>query len=124
MKMKIWIRKIHLYLGCVFAPLLLVFLLSGMLQVFAFHRIPKTGDFVPPRAITTLASYHTVATAPPGTLGLYKWFIALMAIGLLITTILGIIMAFQVTRRRRTVIACLATGIVIPVLFWYLGRAV
>jgi hypothetical protein len=44
---------------------------------------------------------------------LLHWFIVAMALGLLVTMVLGIIMAFRFGRRQRAVL-CLAGGVVVP----------
>ncbi|MBK8270033.1 MAG: hypothetical protein IPK83_17745 [Planctomycetes bacterium] len=52
------LRTIHVYLGCAFAPLLVFFLLSGLLQIFELHEGRKDGSYQPPRWVAELASVH------------------------------------------------------------------
>ena len=45
-----------------------------------------------------------------------RWFVFAMAIAFIVTTVLGIIMAFKYGRNRRASLYCLAAGIVVPLL--------
>ena len=48
-----FIRTIHLYLGCLFAPLLIFFAISGASQTFLFHRAAKDGSYTPGSSAAT-----------------------------------------------------------------------
>ena len=101
------LRSLHLYLGCVFAPLLLFFAVSGLWQTLAFsspllHRL------------STIHTSHQLKaggalTSPP-----LFFFVLLMAISFIITTLLGVVMAVKFGRSRRAVYVCLALGVLIP----------
>ena len=107
-------RNIHLYLGVFFAPLLLFFLFTGCLQTFNLHEASKSGDYVPPAIIKTLSGVHKDQRwgegkmAPKSSVP-FKYLILLMSVGLLVTTLLGITMAFKYTRPW-IVWACLFMG--------------
>jgi hypothetical protein len=120
-------RNIHLYLGVFFAPLLAFFLISGTWQTFGLHEASKSGDYKPPAIIKSLSSVHKdqkwgdghkkdSASSVP-----FQWLVVLMAVGLLATTILGIVMAFKYTKPW-IVWGCLLTGIVIPCFLIWLAR--
>lgn len=53
-----WIRTLHLYLGCLFAPMLIFFCASGAWQLFGFHSGTKVGSYVPPKWVSTLSQMH------------------------------------------------------------------
>ena len=116
------IRKVHLYLGCFFAPLLMFFLISGCLQTFYLHHDMKSGH-----KATTIAKYtgevHTHQNWGPYYNGhssvSFRYLVLLMAAGLIATTILGIIMAFKFAKAW-VVWVCLLLGIAIPVLLLWL----
>ena len=101
------LRSLHLYLGCVFAPLLLFFAVSGLWQTLGFsspllHRL------------STIHTSHQLKaggalTSPP-----LFFFVLLMAISFIITTLLGVVMAVKFGRSRRAVYVCLALGVLIP----------
>jgi hypothetical protein len=105
------LRLLHLYLGCIFAPLLLFFAASGIWQTYdpgyAYHSkllgllstIHKGGGF---KSGATLSSQ------------VLRGFIVLMALGFITTTILGIVMAMTQSANRRTAFWCLAFGVVFP----------
>ena len=102
------LRSIHLYLGCVFAPLLLFFAVSGIWQTLGL-RSPK---------LDWLASIHTAARFKnghePGSPAL-KVFVILMAGGFIVTTVLGVVMALNYGRSRQAAAGALALGVIIPV---------
>ena len=114
------LRKIHLYLGCIFAPILLFFTITGCLQTFQLHEELKSG-YTPPKILETFAQVHmhqkipvegqrTHASFP------FQVFVAVMSGGFVSTIILGIIMAFRSTKNLFVVWACLGAGFVLPLL--------
>lgn len=101
------LRSIHLYLGCIFAPLLLFFALSGIWQTIGFQ-----SEF-----LQKLSSIHTERPWKDGSeLGSFplRLFVIIMAVSFIITTILGIVMALKFGRNRKAAIYCLTLGLVIP----------
>ena len=121
-------RNAHLYLGCFFAPLLVLFLLTGTWQMFDMHKdSKKTGGYKAPAVIKALSRVHTdqqlTDQKPPSRFtDVFRYLLVLMSIGLLVTTILGIVMAFKYTRPS-FVWACLLAGIVIPILLLFISKA-
>ena len=102
------LRALHLYLGCVFAPLLLFFGISGIWQMLGLHS----------KALDLLSTIHTShrsklgadLASPP-----LSFFVLLMAAGFVLTTALGIVMALKHARSRAGVYCCLAFGVLFPV---------
>ncbi len=112
------LRRIHLYLGTVFAPLLLVFALSGSWQLYRWNDAKKDGSYTPARFIRVLSSVHrdsTVARGIPPSQG-FKFFAGIACIALMTTTVLGIVMAYKFTPSPGTVTLCLLAGAAIPIL--------
>ncbi len=134
------LRQIHLWLGMFFAPAILFFAFSGMLQTFDFHE--PEGGVAPPKWIAVIAAIHkkqdlpkprkakpqasaTASTAAkPGTSGRaqthspwpLKVFVGFMSIGLMLSTLLGITIAVTNRTSSRRSLALLAAGTVVPVL--------
>ncbi len=112
-------RNIHLYLGVFFAPLLAFFLISGTWQTFGLHEASKSGEYKPPAIIKSLSSVHKEQKWTEGrqkgseSSVPFQWLVVLMAVGLLTTTILGIVMAFKYTKPW-IVWGCLLMGIAVP----------
>ena len=52
------LRQLHLYLGCVFAPVLIFFAVTGSWQLFSLHLGMKDGSYTPPRAVVILSDVH------------------------------------------------------------------
>lgn len=101
------LRSLHLYLGCIFAPLLLFFAMSGIWQTIG----------VDSPTLHKLSSIHTEARWKDGSeLGSFplRVFVLVMAMSFMLTTLLGIVMAFKFGRSRRVALYCLAVGIVVP----------
>jgi len=119
-------RNIHLYLGVFFAPLLMFFLISGSWQTFNLHEANKSGSYVPPAIIKSLSQVHkdqrwVDGKKVPKSSKPFQWLVILMAVGLLATTILGIMMAFKYTKPW-IVWACLLMGFLIPSFLIWMAR--
>ena len=111
------IRQLHLYLGTLFAPMIIFFAFSGALQTFQWHEKGKSATYRPPAWIVTLAQIHKnerMAQADGKSVAL-RWFIMVMSVGLIITTLLGIYMAFKFNRDRRIIWGLMGLGFIIPV---------
>lgn len=130
-------------MGVFFAPAIIFFAFTGALQTFNFHEAQPGSTYHPPLWIEKLAQLHKKQTvqlrqkpqgAPPQrrrmedpaprpktqqplTTTLLKWFVFLMSLGLITTSLLGIYMAFQYNRNRRVIWLLLVLGTAIPVLF-------
>ncbi len=118
------IRKLHLYLGCLFAPLIIFFSITGAWQTFNYHETSKDESYAPPAWVSKLSEVHknqrterTQGVRPSVPL---RWFFVLMSIGLIVTTILGLYMAFKMTRNLLVSGILFAVGIVLPFLLLYL----
>ena len=104
------LRSIHLYLGCMFAPLLLFFAISGIWQTLGFQS----------QFLQKLSSIHTERGWKDGSeLGSFplRVFVIVMAVSFILTTILGVIMAVNFGRNHKAAFYCLALGVVIPAVF-------
>jgi|CXWL01.1.fsa_nt_gi ABC-type sugar transport system permease subunit len=92
-------RSVHLYLGCFFAPLLTIFIITGVVQTFNLHEARKNG-YKPPTAIEVLSQIHEnqrFATKEfrPESSAIFRYLVVAMSIGLLLNMYLGIVMAFK-----------------------------
>ncbi len=120
------LRQIHLYLGCLFAPLIVYFALSGVWQVFRLNDVPK--DEAPSKVrfmLHELSKPHTHSTAPDSnpktdSSSVFNWFAATMGVGLFATTLLGVIIAVRSSRSVRIAWIFLALGTALPILFLFL----
>jgi hypothetical protein len=101
------LRSIHLYLGCIFAPLLLFFAVSGIWQALGI-RTPQL------RLISTIHTLHDLKSGGGLSSFSLKIFVLVMAASFIAMTILGVVMAVKYGRSRRAVYYCLALGLIIP----------
>lgn len=145
---QLWIRRLHLYGGVLFAPTILFFALTGAVQVFDLHKARPGAGYRPPDLVLRPAALHKDQTfaAPhkddgarkaktpagdaesaraPKPMGLgqtlLKAFAAAAAIGLGTTAGLGLYMAYRSPRDRWLTSALLAAGAAIPVVLLALG---
>jgi len=110
------LRRLHLYLGTLFAPVLLLFAVSGAWQVFRLNDARKDGSYTPPRVLKVLSSVHKNETTskeiPQKTA--FKYFVFCACAALVTTTLLGIVMAYRFTASPVTVTLCLLAGVAVP----------
>jgi len=118
------LRRIHLYLGCFFAPLLLFFVCTGWYQMFHERKKnPGEGE----SWVDRLSDVHVDQIFVNETAGsfspkLFQFLVVVMSLSLILTVLLGIVLAFRSIRRRWLVWASLGLGVLVPVLFLWLGQ--
>jgi hypothetical protein len=116
-----FLRRLHLYLGCLFAPMLIFFAVSGSWQIFNWHRSDKSG-YRAPRALSILSEIHKEGHIPPterSSPAPVRYFMFAAALGFVGTTVIGVIMAYRFSRQPRVATICLAIGIILPAaLLW------
>src|SRR3954471_16394484 len=116
------VRRLHLYLGCVFAPMLIYFALSGSWQLYRLNDLPKNEPVSTTRSLLhEWSKPHTNATAPgrspkEASSPLFNALALAMAAGLVVTSGLGIWMALKMIRQRTVVVLCLVAGVALPVI--------
>lgn len=120
----LFLRRLHLYLGCLFAPALIFFAVTGGWQLYRFHDSAKDHSYVAPQPLQVLSAVHMNSHLPGKRASEYtplRTFSLLAAVGLVLTTVLGVVMAFRFSKNVFAPIFCLAGGLLIPllILFWY-----
>ena len=111
------LRTLHLYLGSLFAPALLVLAVSGAWQVYRWNDAKKDGSYTPSRVVTLLSDIHKDQVLPGARHGQnpsLQLFLGPASMGLILTTLLGIVMAYKVSRRPVVVTVLLLAGILLP----------
>ena len=101
------LRSIHLYLGCLFAPLLLYFAISGIWQTLGIHS----------RLLDLLSTIHMSRAMKVGrgfTSVALMMFVLLMALSFIVSVVLGVVMALKFGKSKRVAFYCLAAGIGVP----------
>lgn len=91
------LRKLHLYLGCIFTPMLMLFAGTGATQMFGIRL-----------GVLSEAHVHGYGSLP------FMVLSALMGISVVVTSLLGVAMAFRLRDERKTVWSCLVFGTVLP----------
>ena len=112
------LRRIHLYLGCFFAPMLAFFSISGIWQVYGV----QWGDDATAKVLKLLSTIHmghNMGFKEPHPFTLtspyLEFFVAVMAASLVISILLGVIMAFKFGRGTLA-LASLAGGVFVPLI--------
>ena len=78
----------------------------------------KDNSYVPPKVIVLLSDIHQYQHVPPESFDRFtplKYFILAATIGLVASSILGVVMAFRFGRSRASVVSCLVAGVVVPI---------
>jgi len=101
------LRALHLYLGCIFAPFLLFFAISGIWQTLGIH-----SHFLD--SLSTIHKSHGMKAGGNFASIALMIFVLLMAFSFIVSVILGIVMALKFGRSKRAAVYCLVAGIVIP----------
>jgi len=134
------LRRYHLYLGVLFAPAIFLFAFSGALQTFRLQEEKGWGG-TPPGWIVWMATIHKdsrvpaakapepqgehavpapppaakkAKPAPKGYTMPMKVFALLMSIGLMLSALLGVLIALNGRQTRRMTAVMLAAGSVLP----------
>jgi hypothetical protein len=120
------LRRAHLLLGCLFAPLLLYYCISGASQLMGFTYNWKDGENQN-KAFLEFSSPHRSAIMP-GASGSdknktnvsnrsesFKYFAVAMSLGIAATLVLGVIMAYRFFRPMWVVTLILVAGFLVPI---------
>ncbi len=107
------LRSVHLYLGCIFAPLLLFFAVSGIWQTLGI-RSPML------RLMATIHTSHELKSGGGLSSLSLKVFVLVMTASFIVMTILGVVMAVKYGRSRRAVFYCLVFGVVFPLILIFI----
>jgi hypothetical protein len=122
------LRKLHLLLGVFFTPMLLFFVVSGWYQTFDTDRLKSPSEAE--SLVQRLRVIHTDQIYPtnhevrrPSSPRLFKLLVGLMSAAVVVTTVLGLILAFKFSRSLATVCICLLAGLAMPIVLLWLGQA-
>ena len=108
------IMRIHRYLSCLVAPAMLFFSVSGAWQAFRLHESKKDGSYTAPVVLEQLTEIHKAEHLSRAAANWFRGGQVLLASIFAATAILGLVMAFRVTRPRWLFWACVAAGVVLP----------
>jgi ABC-type nitrate/sulfonate/bicarbonate transport system permease component len=123
-KWQVCLRKIHLYIGVFFSPLLLFFIITGWWQTVTPEEEREGDPFL--SLMKKLSLVHTDDYFPYGAAehhshAAMKTFLVAMCVALILSICLGLWLAWSVPRNRWLTILAFVLGIFIPVLILYLA---
>jgi uncharacterized membrane protein HdeD (DUF308 family) len=119
------LRRIHLYLGCLFAPLLLFYVATGWYQTVNPDRrkgVNDSTDFISRLTRVHVEQHYPTESATGYSTYLFNALVVVMAIAFIATVILGIILAFRTSRQKWPVWLSLVLGVVLPIVLLWLGQ--
>lgn len=119
------LRRIHLYLGCFFAPLLIFYVATGWYQTVNPDRrkgVGDSNDFVSRLNRVHVEQYYPTDSASGYSTYLFRGLVVAMAVALIITVVLGVILAFRTMRNKWPVWLSLVLGILLPIVMLWLGQ--
>lgn len=119
------LRRLHLYLGVFFTPLLVFFIASGWYLTVNPDRRKGLGEAE--GVVDKLVAVHREQTYPTdAAVGWnplpFRVLVVAMSLALLVTIGLGMVLAFRSTTRRWPVWLSLGVGILLPLLLLWLGQ--
>lgn len=122
------LRRIHTYLGVFFAPLLLFFVASGLYQVWDRDRLkdPSEAELLVQkiRVVHTDQIYPKTGARKQASPTAFRALTIAMSFAIVVTTVLGIVLALRSLKPRWLAWAMLAGGVAVPVvLLWLAPRA-
>lgn len=103
--------------------MLIFFAVTGSWQIFNWHQSDRQpGGYVAPHVLSALSDIHKDAHVPPtkrNSPAPVRYFMFAGAVGLVLTTVIGVIMAYRFSRQPLVATVCLGIGIILPVgLVW------
>jgi hypothetical protein len=116
------VRQLHTWLGVFFAPLLLLFVITGWWQTFVTDDTRDKGAFN--TMMGKISTIHTDDNYPfkPGRhheSGHFKFLVSCMAVALIVSILLGLALACQNVRKSTWTILAFLLGILVPALILY-----
>ena len=121
------LRRLHLYLGCFFAPLLLFYILTGWYQTLNPNRLKS-----PSEAETLLQKFRVVHSDQifpseneldkPSSPKKYQALVVVMSIASTVMILIGLVLAFKTLRSKWPVWVSLTLGVVLPAFLLWLGQ--
>jgi hypothetical protein len=121
------LRQLHLHLGVFFTPLLLFFISTGWYQTVNPDRLKSPSEAE--SLVQKLRVVHTDQIFPEtgairqgGSPKLFQALVVVMSIALILTTGLGLVLAFKFSRKLWPVWLSLGLGLAVPVLVLWVGQ--
>lgn len=119
--MRNWLR-VHRYLGAFCAPMLIFFAISGSWQVTKLHKSRKDGSYTAPRAIALASDMHTADDVTGPANWAFRGILWLVAGSLVVSSSIGLMMAFRLEPAKSRVALLALAGAVLPVVLYLLAH--
>jgi hypothetical protein len=116
------LRQIHLFLGVFFSPLLLLFIITGWWQTFITDEDRDRGSFnliMGKFSTIHMDSYFARNGASHHSSEIFKILVATMAMGLIISILIGLALACQNKKKLLLAVVSFSLGILAPIIILY-----
>jgi hypothetical protein len=120
-----FLRRAHLYLGCFFAPLLLFYVATGWYQTVNPDRrkgVSDSLDLVSRLNRVHVEQHYPTSAAAGYSTYAFRLLVVVMSVALIVTVMLGLVLAFRTSRRKWPVWLALFLGFILPVVLLWLGQ--
>ena len=119
------LRRLHLFLGCFFSPLLIFYVLTGCYQTVSLDRKKGLGEAE--NWLDRMQAVHVDQVYPTDSAAgfspqVFQALVVLMSVALLVSVALGIFLAFRVLRHRWLIWLSLGLGVLVPIVALWLGQ--
>jgi hypothetical protein len=121
------LRRLHLYLGVFFTPVLLLFLGTGWFQTLNRDRLKSVSEAE--SLVQKLRVVHTDQIYPsnheikrPSSPKAFSALVGVMSGAMIVTALIGLILAFRSVRPGWPIWASLVGGLALPILLLWLGQ--
>jgi hypothetical protein len=118
------LRALHTWLGVFFSPLLLLFIVTGWWQTFATDETKDHGAanaFMARLSDIHTDDYFKHHAGEPHASDHFKLLVGAMAATLIVTILLGIVLACLAPRKTRWTVLALGLGVLVPVVILWLN---
>ena len=119
--MKKWLR-LHRYLGAFCAPMLILFAISGSWQILNIHKAKRDGSYKPPAAVKFTSDLHMADDLEGPVKWAFRGILWLVAGSLIVSSSIGLMMAFRLEPAKGRVALLTALGVALPLLLFLLSH--
>jgi len=113
--------RLHRYAGLLSAPLILFFAISGIWQEFRLNESRKNGSYTAPKSLQEMSDFHKAEGLEKPKALPFKYAISAAALILILGVLLGLIVAFRLTRPVWLAVVLLFLGTAIPLMLYFVA---
>ncbi|MGE0641312.1 MAG: hypothetical protein AB7G12_14660 [Thermoanaerobaculia bacterium] len=113
--------RAHRLLGAFAAPMLILFAISGSWQLLNIHKSKRDGSYKAPAVVKTISDVHMGEDLEGPAKWAFRGIAWLVAASLVVTSSIGLFLAFKLDRGRAVLLAVLA-GVLLPLILFLVAH--